>query len=78
MMEARQAHFRDMEKLLPPERLAKYMIFDLRFHEEIGNFMRDMRHRRGKGRRGFRDRPLSPGPDAPDWEEPSPPDESDK
>ena len=78
IMEVRQGHFRKMETILPPERLAKYMIFDLRFHDEIENFMRDMRHRRGKGERRFRDRPLSPDSDAPDLEKPGPPDETGK
>jgi hypothetical protein len=46
LMSVRQDHYKKMEEVLSPERLAKYMVFEVRFHDEIQNFMSDMTHKR--------------------------------
>jgi len=64
-MSLRQDHYKKMEKLLAPEQLGKYMVFEVRFHDEIQNFMSDMSRRRPQGPRGPQATPTPPAAPAP-------------
>ncbi|MCZ7584134.1 MAG: hypothetical protein M5R36_12780 [Deltaproteobacteria bacterium] len=60
----REKHYQQMEKLLDAERLAKYMIFEVTFHDEVQKFVRDVRQRRDKIKRRLRGQGPGDGPAA--------------
>ena len=66
VVKIRQAHYREMEKFLTPEQMGKYLVFEIRFHDEIRNWMQGMGRGRGRGGPGMRGQgPPAAGDDAP-------------
>ncbi|MBZ0271347.1 periplasmic heavy metal sensor, partial [bacterium] len=57
ILDLRHKHYRKMEDVLSPDQLAKYMIFDARFHDEIHQMLDDMRRHK---RLRHRERILAP------------------
>lgn len=63
MMKTRHAHYKEMEKRLDPRLMGRYLLFEVRFQDEIQKFMQDMRggkHRKGRFRRGRGNKEESP------------------
>lgn len=61
MMGVRRAHYDQMEKLLDARQMARYMLFEVRFHDEVQGFMSDLKRRHDRRMRRF----MRGGPDDP-------------
>lgn len=67
MMGVRRAHYDQMEKLLDARQMARYMLFEVRFHDEVQGFMSDLKRRHDRRMRRFmRGGPGGPGDAEPD------------
>ncbi len=54
VVKIRQAHYKEMQKNLSAEQMGKYMVFEIRFQDEIRNWMKGMGRGPGRGGRGMR------------------------
>ncbi len=70
VVKIRQNHYRQLGKQLNAEQMGRYLIFEIRFQEEIRNFMTDMKG--WGGRRGGRGRTRNQGPPSTLEENPAP------
>lgn len=66
MMGVRRAHYDQMEKLLDARQMARYMLFEVRFHDEVQGFMSDLKRRHDRRMRRF----MHGGPGGPAPEDP--------
>ncbi|MCC6156652.1 MAG: hypothetical protein IT350_01280 [Deltaproteobacteria bacterium] len=74
MMGVRRTHYDQMEKLLDARQMARYMLFEVRFHDEVQGFMSDLKRRHDRRmRRYMRGGPGGDGEGSPDGAPPPEP-----